>query len=365
MSARLVAIVHLGRSPGKGGGRRRVESWTDIFGAAGAETVVVSLLGQSPVGLPNAVPRDLLDLVRGRVVPEVAAWSLRSVRRELQRINPDVIVLNAARAYRPGMADLAPTVVLDFIDRLSVSYEQRAATVASPLRRVGYRALAPFHRRFEESSATSGLVKVAAGWEDASALGATWVPITCRPNQSIDTSAADHDMVFIGTLSYPPNLEALERLSRLWPSLIAKRPTTSLLVAGASPPPRALELVRRHGWTLVADFAQVTDVLSRARLAVAPLVHSAGVQIKVLEAAAHGLPQVVTPPALAGFRPGFPATVAGDDDGFVEAVVNMLADGDHRDREGSAARAYVGEHYSAAAWSGWATRLLAGDDPLP
>lgn len=357
MSKPVVAIVHLRRSSGLGG-RRRVESWSQIFRAAGAEAVLVPVTAEDRARVSLRGGRDVLDLGRGHLVPEALSWAADSVRLRVESLRPTVVVLVTARAYRPVMATLAPTVVLDFIDRLSVSYEQRSSIVDSPLARLGYRSLAPLHRRFE--SARDGNVRrVAAGWSDAAALGATWVPITADPLPvAVDGRPADHDLVFSGTLSYPSNIEALERLAGLWPALCRRRPGVTAVIAGASPAPRVTALAAEHGWALMADFGDLADVLRRARIAVVPLVHAAGIQIKVLDAAAHGMAQVVTPVALAGFRPGFPATVASGDDELVDAIATLLDDDTRRRQEGSAAREYVGEHYSTEAWSPWATALL-------
>lgn len=357
MTAPVVAIAHLSRASGMGG-RRRVASWVEIFRTAGAETVLLPLTTEPPARIALRAGHDVLDLARGRVVPEAMTWSYDSLRRRVEQLRPAVLVLATARAYRPAVANLAPTVVLDFIDPLSVSYEQRSSIVESPLARLGYRALAPLHRRFE-SHVTEQVMRVAAGWSDAAVLGATWVPNTVDPMPVVlDAASADHDLVFFGTLSYPPNIEALERLSRLWPSLIERRPLLTALIAGASPVPRVISLATRHGWTLMGNFVNLTEVLARARIAVDPLVQAAGIQNKVLDAAAHGLPQVVTPVALAGFRPGFPAMVASSDDDLVDAIVTLLDDDTRRRQEGSEARAYVSEHYSPQAWQAWATALL-------
>ena len=107
------------------------------------------------------------------------------------------------------------------------------------------------------------------------------------------------------------------------------------------------------------DYATLTDVSTRARLAVAPLTRVAGIQNKVLDAASVGLAQVVSPQALEGFRPGFPLEPCADDAAFVASIVELLQDDALRTSRAEVAADYVEAMYSARAWLPWAEALLA------
>jgi glycosyltransferase involved in cell wall biosynthesis len=118
----------------------------------------------------------------------------------------------------------------------------------------------------------------------------------------------------------------------------------------------------QHGWTVRADFADLQVILASASLGLVPLVHASGIQTKVLEAAASGLPQVVSPVALAGMAPGFPVAEAADDRTMIEQIALLLEDDAGRRRLGEASRDHIAERYTAAAWQPWATELLARTD---
>ncbi|HEY4375600.1 MAG TPA: glycosyltransferase family 4 protein, partial [Acidimicrobiales bacterium] len=167
-----------------------------------------------------------------------------------------------------------------------------------------------------------------------------------------------HDVLFLGKLSYAPNEEAIERLGHIWPRVVERCPGTTLVLAGAAPGPDVVDLARHRGWTLLADFDDLATVVGSARLATAPLWHASGIQSKVLEAAAFGLPQVISPAVAKGFGPGFPALVAADDDALVDGLARLVDDFEERARLGAAARAYVAEHYSVARWVPWAAGVL-------
>lgn len=324
-------------------------SWTAIFQAAGAEVSEIRLLRDHRARRPSGT----WAVLTGTAVPETLAWSERSVSAAIAELEADVVVCVTARAFHPSLVDGTRTVVVDFVDRLSVSYRDRAAITGNWGRRLMFRALATTSGRFERRPLGNGVRTVAAGWEDARHLGAEWVPIVVEPPPSTRPGDPDCDVLFFGNLAYPPNLAAVERLARLWPAVLQRRPGTTARIAGAN----ANDAMRRRaaglGWELVADFPDVSDLCARARLAVVPLEHTAGIQIKVLEAAALGLAQVVTPASVHGMRPGFPVTVAGSDSEIVTAVVELLDDPARRAQEGAAAQRHMARHYTAAAWSAW------------
>jgi hypothetical protein len=350
-------ILHLGRS-GAMGEQRRVASWTEMFNATGSEVVTVSLLAQHPA--PRVLPRpaDLRRVWEGRVVPEVLAWSPRSVRALLERVHPRLVVCVSARAYHPALAGCAGVTVLDFVDSLARSYGDRGV-LSRGWRRRGFAALSTAHRRFEAGPPLPRVRRVAAGWRDAADLGAEWVPILAPALARVPAGAARFDLAFFGNLCYPPNVAAVRRLSRLWPALQRRRPGTSALIAGATPSPEVWRLAARHGWELIPDFTDLRATCALARLAVAPLDHTAGIQIKVLEAAALGIAQVVTPEALEGMAPGFPATVAPDDGSLIEGVCRLLDDSALRTARADAAWTHVRDEYSIERWRHWALSAIS------
>ena len=337
----------------------------------------VPLLGPfAHVMRARTTPGRLVTVAAGRTVPEVLAWSRPMLMTQLRAIEPAVVVTVTARAFDPAVAARWATV-LDLVDRLSVSYRDRMPFTAGPSRRFGYRGLAWTAARFERvvaGGAPGVAATVAAGWADAEALSVEWVPILAEPVTSPVAAVAASagagseppvDVLFFGTLSYAPNVEAVLRLAKLWPTVLAARPGTTALIAGANPTTAVRDAVSRLGWRLEADFAELAPLAAQCRIAVAPLVHASGIQIKVLDAAALGLPQVVTPAALAGLAPAFPAVVAPDDDALVAGIVDLLASSSRQAELAAEAAAHVAEVYGVDRWLPWAASVLAAPDMPP
>jgi hypothetical protein len=269
---------------------------------------------------------------------------------------PDVVVATSARSWQPDVAPPGSLQVLDYVDVLSVSYLHRAGTEGSRVRRGGLRMLAS---RLDsvEAQTPPGVLRTAAGFQDALSLGAQWLPNVVDVPPPMSTSP-DVDLLFVGTLSYQPNVDALQRMSRVWPALRQRRPTASFLVAGANPTPQVRSLVAQNGWELAPDFPSMKQVCARARVAVSPVRLSTGIQNKVLETAAHALPQVIDPSVVNGLGPGFPARVSTTDADLVESVVSLLDDPTGAAELGLQARAFVESQFSVSKWAPWCQELL-------
>lgn len=334
---RVVVLALGGASLGEA---RRVESWRAIFDAAGAEVGVVELLSYRRAQLRSGPG------VLGRTVPERLAWSDVSLRRHLTRLEPQAVVAVTTRAFSAAVAAGAPSVILDFVDTSSVSARDRP--------RLEERLRAKARR----PASAGAITRTAAGWADAQSLSAEWVPNVTALTPGPVTGEPTYDVLFVGSLQYPPNEEAIERLASAWPSVLKERPGATAVLAGRRPTARVAELAGEHGWALLPDFPDVATVAAQARIAVAPLARTSGIQNKVLEAAALGLPQVVSPQALAGLRPGFPAEIASREDELAPRIVSLLADVGRQEELRAAAVDEVRRHYVAEAWAPWAARLM-------
>jgi len=103
------------------------------------------------------------------------------------------------------------------------------------------------------------------------------------------------DVVFTGNMAYPPNVDAAEYLvKQIMPIVWKKRPSTTVLLAGASPVKRVLtlqsKLVNVSGW-----MDDIRDSYSSALVFIAPMRIGTGLQNKLLEAMSMKLPSITTP----------------------------------------------------------------------
>ncbi|MBU3677380.1 MAG: glycosyltransferase, partial [Chitinophagaceae bacterium] len=156
-----------------------------------------------------------------------------------------------------------------------------------------------------------------------------------------------YTLVFVGNLSYQPNLEAARFLCEvLMPKLVQRIPTANLLLAGANMPSFMKQWESTHihcaGW-----MKDIRTAYASAQLFVAPLFSGAGVQNKMLEAMSMGMPCITTPLVNASLNAPVPNTVltANDADGFVSHIEGLLKNREQAQALGKAGRKWVETHY--------------------
>lgn len=162
-------------------------------------------------------------------------------------------------------------------------------------------------------------------------------------------------LTFVGAMDYLPNTDAVMYfVSRILPRIREHHPDVEFFVVGRNPVPEILALAERdRGIRVVGTVPDVRPYLEKTFVAVAPLRIARGIQNKVLEAMAMGLPVVATPEAFEGLhaRPGEDLFVASDPETFAATVVRLLYDHEERRRIGRNARETVVSQY------GWSTAI--------
>lgn len=161
-------------------------------------------------------------------------------------------------------------------------------------------------------------------------------------------AAEPHHLVFTGVMDYYPNVDGcVWFVNEILPRVRAHFPATRLSIVGARPSAEIERLGRTSGVTVTGFVDDTRDWLARACVAVAPLRIARGIQNKVLESLAMGLPTVGTTCATQGVEgePGRDFLVADDAAAFAAAVVGLLEERDSASELGAAGRRFVAEHY--------------------
>ena len=107
-------------------------------------------------------------------------------------------------------------------------------------------------------------------------------------------SAKKYDLLFIGNMSYKPNIDSVKyAVEKILPELHKLNPTASLMIAGANPTAAVKDLKNKYvevsGW--VED---PRELISASKIMIAPMLISIGLQNKILQAMAMKLPCVIS-----------------------------------------------------------------------
>lgn len=156
-------------------------------------------------------------------------------------------------------------------------------------------------------------------------------------------------LLFCGTLSYPPNADAVRWLVRdILPRVRAEEPRARLTVVGRGAPADVERLVADAvGVELLGWVEDLRPVFEASAVALAPLRSGGGTRLKVVEALGAGRATVATTIGAEGLdvQDGVHLLLADDPDAFARAVVGLLRDPAARSRLGAAGRRQAAELY--------------------
>jgi polysaccharide biosynthesis protein PslH len=270
----------------------------------------------------------------------------------------DVVHVEHLRAAHLGTRLPASVpVVFDSVDCISLLLERTIRSSHDPRQRV--LAMLELRRtrayearllhRFDQVAVTSS--------DDAGALRALapTAAVTIVPNgvdleyfRPLAGPREPATLVFSGKMSYHANATAaLHFVRHIFPLIREARPAVRLRIVGSRPPRAIQELARDPAITVTGHVADLRDTLAQATIAVCPVTVKVGIQNKVLEAMAMGLPVVCSRLGAEGLaaEPGQDLLVADDAAEFARHVGRLLAEPRLRDAIGRAGRRYVETHH--------------------
>jgi glycosyltransferase involved in cell wall biosynthesis len=165
-------------------------------------------------------------------------------------------------------------------------------------------------------------------------------------------------VLFTGKMSYHANEAAALRLGRaIMPRVWRDYPNARLVIAGKDPSPAVQALRQDRRLTVTGFVSDLRPYFWSATVVVAPLVYGTGIQNKVLEAMACGIPVVASPNACDGIgaTAGRDLLIGSDEAALAAHVVTLLRNESVRTRVALAGRQYVTKHHH---WDEMATRLV-------
>jgi glycosyltransferase involved in cell wall biosynthesis len=282
----------------------------------------------------------------------------------VRQVRPDVVHVQTVHMAE-YFKDIQVPKVLDLIDAMSLGMERRAARERFPYRLLFTRE-ARVLKRYEERIMRryDGVTLVS----NADALHYPQHSFSINPNGvriAPDVAAngqlqrKKHALVFHGNMDYAPNVDAVRWFHRyVWPQLAQRDPLLQFYIVGYDPRPRVHALHDGRRTIVTGGVDDITFYLTRCVVGVYPLGITTGMQNKVLDALACGLPCVVSPDAIRGterLRAGEHLLVANTPAEWCEKIGILLDDEQLRARISLAGETAVREQYT---WESNVERLL-------
>ena len=199
-------------------------------------------------------------------------------------------------------------------------------------------------------------------------LSTTVVPNSVAvPSETVGRTRRKHGrttLLFVGNLTYGPNIEAVEILAReVLPRVrrLVDGPATVELIGRYEPHGPVAALAGQDGVELCGYVEDLNSAYARADLTVVPLRTGGGTRIKLLEAFAAGVPVVTTAVGAGGLEaePGKHMLIGEDADELAAAVARLVLDEDLATKIARAARSFVEERFSSETVGGRLRELMA------
>lgn len=163
-----------------------------------------------------------------------------------------------------------------------------------------------------------------------------------------DVQPEPDTLVFSGKMSYHANIAMASHLVReIMPRIWQKRPRVRLIIAGKDPSRSIIEFGENPLIEVTGTVKDIRPFLWKAAAAVVPLVYGAGIQNKIIEAMACGMPVVTNSRALSSLQvtPVRDVLVGDDNDSFTSQILQLLENPDLRMEVGRAGENYVKKHH--------------------
>lgn len=311
--------------------------------------------------------RSYLNTLRalvGSTPLQVAYYRSPAYARAVDRLLPehDGVLSHLIRCAEYVRGSTKPRI-LEMTDAISLNYERvcqhkNVAGLKAQVYRLESARLLSYERKIVEAFDLSVLVSET---DKAHLVGASHEKVVvCSNGVALDhlpfkdRYASQPVIVYIGNMASVQNMDACLHFARDVMPLVRQRVDATFRVVGRISDSDAAKLRAFPNVEVTGSVDNMAAAVEDARLGVCPVRLAAGVQNKVLEYMALGLPVVTSSIGLEGFaaQPERDLLVADTPEGYTQAIARLWGDEALKRQMAINGRAYVDEHHR------WQSRLM-------
>lgn len=316
-------------------------------------------IGVSVEMLPWAVHEAALEFLKrlfsGALPLQCAIFSLASFRSVVEscitKYSIDVVHSTTIRVA-PCAPDTRPLLILDLVDSMSLNFTrrvERAPWWQKYVWQFELERVAKYERQLAET-APLGFVVSALDRDEIRVPSIHVLPLGIDTDRySPSREPTSPIVVFSGNMGYRPNEEAVLWLAReCWPEVCDEFPAARLVIAGNRPSKEVENLKKEESIRVTGYVESMVEVLRAAQVAVAPMQSGSGMQFKILEAMACGIPVITTTLGLGDIKANVNKEifVADSPKQFSESILALLRSRDLRNSVGKSGRQYIQRNHS-------------------
>ena len=227
-------------------------------------------------------------------------WIYKKIQKQLQQIQPDFIYCQLIRTteYVKNYHNCPKT--MDYMDALSKGMERRSE-LSSYFFKLIYRSESKRLRIYERSVFSYFEQHIIISEQDRN-----WISHPEKKQIKLIFNGVserffselnvekEYDLVFTGNMNYPPNIEAAKFIAtEIFPNLKRKYPILTCLISGVNPA-ESVKKLAGNGITVGGWVEDMRESYSKSCIFIAPMMLGTGLQNKLLEAMAMGIPCITT-----------------------------------------------------------------------
>lgn len=287
---------------------------------------------------------------------QMASWvKMIQTKHQIRKV---YVFSSSMASYIMNEGWLGTTKVMDFVDVDSDKWHQYAQQKSFPLSWI-YRRESQYLARFEQKVAASCDANLFVSEKERDFFSQYLTPEHPEKNYAvpngIDFSFWDpsfktespypeeaYPIVFSGAMDYWPNVDAVQWFAKeIMPRLRAKIPNVCFVIVGSNPTD-IVKSLQQDDVLVTGSVKDIRPYITSAKICVAPMRISRGIQNKVLEGMAMAKPVVATHIALSSLaKLKNEALVADSPEAFCEAILNLFNESERVISLGKEARAFI------------------------
>jgi len=279
--------------------------------------------------------------------------SFKKIEEIVKKNNIDCVYTHLIR-MAPYSKKMKCYKILDYTDAISMEYKRSLPFRKNPIKKFCFNIEASRTHKYEKKIVDYFDESWFISKEDIDFLDFTKIMKVKIITNPVKISKKKSDYIkknvitFVGNLSVPHNIYAVEFIfHKIMPKLIAKDNNIQFHVVGADPVKIIQDMNGKRNTKVFGFVEDLYRKLINSDIFVAPMFFSAGVQNKVLEAMAVGLPVITSKNVINSLNlvDGEEIICAEDEYSYIASINELMSDSELREKIGKSGREFIKKNY--------------------
>jgi len=271
----------------------------------------------------------------------------------VEELIPDTIFCQLIRTAEYVVKYSTIHKVLDYMDALSSAMDRRINNTGAfkkPMVKIEVNRLKAYEKRiaseFNELVIISEQDRSSFSFKEKESIHVISNGIDTNYFKPVDAQK-EYDFLFVGNMSYPPNVDAaVHFVEDILPLIKSKKSNIKVMIAGTTPAP-SVKALASNNVTITGFLEDIRSAYNQSKVFVAPLRLGAGLQNKLLEAMSMSIPCITSTLANNALMASEKEILVTDNkEEFANYCVELITNNNFRDEIGANGQDYIKANFS-------------------